>query len=577
MKLYPHQASKIIPLGGQGGLAVVTALTEKTSRIPFVYQEQGNVLAVSGVPVDMQGSIREKLFSITKNEHKQAAELFKTMDGAFTGYYWDDRNKKLVIATDFLGFQPAYYALTEETFVLASEVKAIAQSGMVDVDMDLAGWGAFISAGAHAGNRTSIKGVSRLEPASIYTFDPATFEWTQETYWIWPQQQGGKEWDNFDHRQLIDLLRTNIGKYIEYGPLGTVLLSGGYDSRFILALLKSLGHDPKAFIVDHPGEHDNADGRLAVQVAKRLGTAYETGTPPDDFYSTGKYLDYLIKSEVATPSLYLFVPNVDAFLDQDFHAVWDGLALGYLLTGTHYGAPDFETYFQNNCKPIDSARWRAAGNIFSPKIIDGMFGYSQEVVDQETAKYSNDYAGVNGYAVLNWSRSRVALNPCQVYANQTLSFLPGLCREFINMIGGLPFEMRKDGKLYHQIFNQYFPHIAEIPVCSGGQFYMPSPKAVHQCQLKMIEGKDRLMSHRLTQGVLRRINQASFEWQRSRLVDRVIERVDADHPVLNNVKVRKHREWSKYSYERALLFYWQVWRWIMEGKIEKMKEELCRD
>jgi len=577
MRLAPHQSCEGVSLGVGGHLAVVKTTSGSDLDIPFLYQENGNVLAVSGVPVDMREDLGEKLKRIVRGDGRQAAELLKTIDGAFSCCYWDDQNGKLVIATDFLGFQPVYLLQTGEHFLIASELKAIAASGLLNVEMDLAGWGALISTGAQVGEMTSLKGVRRLEPASIYTFDPKGFELTQEVYWQWPRLQRNTTWDSFDHRQLIDLLGTNIGKYSEYGLLGTVLLSGGYDSRFILALLKSLGHDPKALIVNHPDEHNNADGRLAVQVARRLGSAYSVHSSPDNFYSTNNYLDYLIRNEIATPSLYLFVANVSSFVDQQISAVWEGVTLGYILTGTHYGTENFEKYFQHNLKSLDSKRWQAAESVFSAPSIENMFRSFKERLDHEVAKYSDDCAGVNGYAISNWSRNRTALNPCQVYSNHALCFLPGMCREFMDIVGGLPYEMKKNGRLYNRIFNQYFSQVADIPVCSGGQFFMPSTKAMHQWQLKAIKAGNRFRSHRMTQGLLRRVNKSSFEWDQSRLVDRVLERADLGHPDLNNDAVKEWRSWHKYSYEKALLFYWQVWRWIMEGKIEEMKEELCRD
>ncbi len=577
MKLYPHQSSECLDIGNQGSLGLVMTLMNKEKTIPFLYKDNDNVLAVSGAPIDMQGSIHKKFLSIVAGDYRQAAQLFREVDGAFACFFWDHPNRKFIITTDFLGFQPVYYILTNENFILASELKAMASSGLFDVEMDLAGWGAFISMGAHVGDKTSLKGVKRLEPASIYTFDPETFKLTQETYWKWPQLQSGTTWDNFDHQNMIEVLKTNIKKYAAYGPLGTVLLSGGYDSRFILALLKELNYDPQTLIVDHPDEHNNADGKLAIELAKRLRSSYEVKSSPQDFYSTDHYLDYLIKSEVATPNLYLFVANVSAFVNEQMSAVWEGVTLGYILTGTHYGTENFKEYFQHNLKPLDSQQWKAAKKVFSPKYIDQMFGSFKESLDHEVAKYPDDCAGVNGYAILNWSRNRTALNPCQVYANHTLCFLPGMCREFMNIVGGLPFEMKKDGRLYNKIFNQYFPQIADIPVCSGGQFFMSSQKAFHQWRLNAIKAQSRLLSHRFTQGLLRRINSASYEWHRSRLVDHVLDRLDLNHPDLNNEEIRKCQQWSKYSYERALLFYWQIWRWIMEGKIGGIKEELCRD
>jgi len=97
--------------------------------------------------------------------------------------------------------------------------------------------------------------VKRLDSASIYTFAPETFDLKQESYWKWPQLESNCTWEKFDHHYFIEVIKTNIKQYMEYGHLGTLLLSGGYDSRFIAALLNELKYRPKALIVNHPDEH----------------------------------------------------------------------------------------------------------------------------------------------------------------------------------------------------------------------------------------------------------------------------------------------------------------------------------
>jgi len=577
LRLYPHQSTESLKLGEDGCLGVVRTFNNKQSKIPFLYTEKGNILAISGAPIDMQGSIQEKFQTILKGDYRQAAQLFKTMDGAFVCFFWDQQNRKLVFATDFLGFKPMYLLCTDENFILASELKAISASGLIDIKMNPAGWGAFISLGAHVGNKTSLMGVKRLDSASVYTFDPKTFDLKQESYWKWPQLESDWTWEKFDHNRFIEAIKTNIKQYMEYGYLGTLLLSGGYDSRFIAALLNELKVSPKTLIVNHPDEHNNADGNIAVQIAKKLGLSYEVKSSSPDFYSTRRYMDYLINNEVATPSLYLFVTNLSSFIIEQNPAVWEGVTLGYILTGSHYGTENFHEYFKHNLKSLDSDRWKAAGKVFSSKMIDEMYGSFKELLDREVAKYPDNCAGVNAYAILNWSRNRTALNPCQVYSNHTLCMFPGMCRDFMNMVGGIPYEMKRDGKLYDNIFNQYFPEIAKIPVCSGGKFYMPSKKMSHQLQLSMIKASSHVQSHQWTQGLLRLIKKTSYEWDQSSLVDRVIERVDWGHPDLNNDGMQNYKQWSKYSYEKALLFYWQIWRWIMEGKISDIKKELFKD
>ena len=52
-------------------------------------------------------------------------ECFKHFNGMFAIGIWDELNHRLILARDRLGKKPLYYASINETFLFASELKAI--------------------------------------------------------------------------------------------------------------------------------------------------------------------------------------------------------------------------------------------------------------------------------------------------------------------------------------------------------------------------------------------------------------------------------------------------------------------
>ena len=50
---------------------------------------------------------------------------FERLHGMFAIAIWDERKKRLLLARDRLGKKPLYYSLLDETFLFASELKAI--------------------------------------------------------------------------------------------------------------------------------------------------------------------------------------------------------------------------------------------------------------------------------------------------------------------------------------------------------------------------------------------------------------------------------------------------------------------
>ena len=103
-----HQKISMLALGPHMALGCVH--TEPSAgRIPFLYQAtNGNVLAISGVPIDMRLDTAGKIKSIVDKDYREAAKILKSFDGAFAALFWDNVNRKLVVVTDFLGYQPLY-------------------------------------------------------------------------------------------------------------------------------------------------------------------------------------------------------------------------------------------------------------------------------------------------------------------------------------------------------------------------------------------------------------------------------------------------------------------------------------
>src|SRR5699024_6658974 len=155
--------------------------------------------------------------------------LFPTYDGAFTGVFWDEQQNVLVVATDCLGMQPLYMRHDDGGLTLASDTKA------VPGEPDLAAWGAFLSIGHPIGNRSLVNEVKRVPAASILTDDCSRQRLDIRSYWEWPEPSDA--WQRYD---FLAALEADVQAYAALGDPGTLLLSGGFDSRLLLFLLKRL-------------------------------------------------------------------------------------------------------------------------------------------------------------------------------------------------------------------------------------------------------------------------------------------------------------------------------------------------
>lgn len=569
-----HQQVFAIALGPHSALGCVHTATS-ASKIPFLYQAaNGNVLAISGVPIDMQLNTAAKLKSIIDKDYGEAARILASFDGAFAALFWDNVNRKLVVVTDFLGYQPLYIHQDAQTLLFASEMKGMMASGKVALENDPAFWGGFFYLGNGIADTTSVKGIRKTQAGCVYTFDPALNQLRKESYFQWPVPRRKLKLSDIDFDAFLEILTRNMKAYAQYSDEAAMLLSGGYDSRMMLALLVQNGMKVKSLVVDHPDELDNLDGQLAIEVTRRLGVPYAREIPDRHFYSSLAYWDYLVKNEIVTPSLYLFIANLTPFVTPRMGAVWEGLSIGLSVSLMRHGHHSFESYFGLNLKMEGTPIYRVVQSVFKKGSFEAMNEAFLHALRAERNKYSNDGYGVYEFALRNWTRNRVAHSPYSVLSNNVLTFTPGHCREFISLLAEVPIEYKLHAILIDEVYKRHLRHVADIPVCSGGKMHYPlGHKPV---KFKLLEQQNRVMQNRLVRGLSRRLGRAEFCWDESQILKEVLSRLDGTDQEINLGTLKNGQSGVDSFRGKEIIFYRQMMRWIVSGEHQKYGADIFK-
>jgi hypothetical protein len=480
-----------------------------------------------------------------------AARLFPEYDGAFTGIFLDAERQVLVVTTDCLGMQPLYmrHANGELTFV--SETKALRD------EPDLAAWGAFISIGHPIGERSLVSGLVRVPPASVLTYDCVRHKLDIRRYWQWPEPSDA--WRDYD---FLALLERDMRGYAALGNPGTLLLSGGFDSRLLLFLLKRAAIPAHALIVAHDDEYDDTDGRLAESIAKIAAVPFRKARPPRDFFSSSAYVDYLNASDAGYPSLDLFIAKVASQIDSD--AVWDGLAPGFVFMPLHQPEGGFDAYLRQEVRGPGSATWRAAETLFKPEVVAAMREGFAADLQTELSRLSPDMHGLARFVIENRSRNRPAMNPLKVYANHADAYTPGLSKNFMTHAATIPFQEKQYGRFYRNLLAGLDKRSLAVPFVSGGDLMRGkrlSP-AYYRERLHVESHKYRMRYPNLYSGTRHPLECSSFLGERlfedgdNRLDPRAREKLTA-------VNARNYPAWK-------LLFHWKTWQWVHEDRLETM-------
>lgn len=185
------------------------------------------------------------------------------LNGMFAFAVWDTLERTLTLARDRAGIKPLYYARVKGTngagdsFVFASEIKAILATGLVAPELDREALNQYLTFLWTPDPHTLFRGVAKLPPAHVLTFhsdgEMCTREWWDISF---DRIERGRSEMWWRERVLETLSRVVKMEMVADVPLGS-FLSGGVDSSAIVALM-----------------NDHSDGR-------RVST-YTIGIKPED-------------------------------------------------------------------------------------------------------------------------------------------------------------------------------------------------------------------------------------------------------------------------------------------------------
>jgi asparagine synthase (glutamine-hydrolysing) len=169
-------------------------------------------------------------------------ECLAHLNGMFAFAMWDGRERELTVARDRLGIKPLFYATPksadgrEESFVFASEAKAILASGLVRAELDAEALNQQLTFLWTPDPHTLFRGIWKLPPAHVLTWrdgQVALREWWDVSF---DEIEEGRSEAWWRDRTLETLERVVGMEMVADVPLGS-FLSGGVDSSVIVAMM----------------------------------------------------------------------------------------------------------------------------------------------------------------------------------------------------------------------------------------------------------------------------------------------------------------------------------------------------
>lgn len=181
--------------------------------------------------------------AILRQYEQSDLQCVQYLRGMFAFAIWDARRGRLLLARDHSGIKPLYYAFgANGSLVFGSEIKALAASGLVEVNVNHSALPEHLATGHVSGGNTLLAGIHKLPPGHLLTWESGRHSLVR--YWglggSQPQRAQGSTVALLGEEFWRGFLGAVKEQLMADVPLG-VFLSGGLDSTLLVAAMHELG------------------------------------------------------------------------------------------------------------------------------------------------------------------------------------------------------------------------------------------------------------------------------------------------------------------------------------------------
>lgn len=210
-------------------------------------------------------------------------EMLRTLNGTFSGLIIDRRARKLVLFNDRFGLGRIYYCQFKNGFYFASEAKSLLAVLPSSREIHQQSLAELLSVGCVLQNRTLFRDIYLLPVAACWTFHYDIR--IEKTQYFTPNK-----WEEQEiltpaayNRRLVEVFSRVAPRYLQGPEKSAISLTGGLDSRMLLAWVTSKPNELPCYTFGGP-YRDCADVRIARQLAKVAQQPHTTLRIDEDFF-----------------------------------------------------------------------------------------------------------------------------------------------------------------------------------------------------------------------------------------------------------------------------------------------------
>ena len=193
--------------------------------------------------------------SLMKGDHL----ILTTANGAFSAVHYDPSKSEISLIADKLALRPLYYWVSDEYVIFASAMRILEKVDAIPKRLDLRAVTELVGLGYQLSDRTPFSEIRLLRPAEIVTVSGSKI--TSETYWRWDEiEQSDRPLDELTSN-LYQAFSNAVARRNGGDSATAAYLSGGLDSRCIVAALREQDVDVHTFNFSRESTQDQVFGR----------------------------------------------------------------------------------------------------------------------------------------------------------------------------------------------------------------------------------------------------------------------------------------------------------------------------
>jgi len=452
---------------------------------------------------------------------KDDLEGLARLRGDFASACLDSRRRRLSLISGKFGLKPLYYALIPGGLVFASELKALLKVPGIRRDSNRRALADLYHFGFVLGDKTHFPDIYLLPPASVLSFDLETGAYELAPYWRLESlfiSSGTATGEGAMADVSAAFMEAVNRRWNPSEPIG-ISLSGGLDSRLILAALGERARGMPSYTLGLPGCRD----QILTEKMAQVGGTEHTFLPlqADDLgdfqtlaatlvsYSDGFYHPHESTEKKA----------LDYLAEAPFRIMLRGHAGEVAKASLAYPLQASESLKAMTSRQqvlefiLESANLGLRGleprQLFGPEMADLVEQGPRASIEETFGDLDLDLSPADMCLycyVKEWVRRQVVAS-LTVFRVHTEVRLPFMDEDFLAALLKLPLAQRYSGEVHRSLTREYLPALAAIADSNTGA--------------PLTAGKARLFVSDKVNAVLRRISLPGFrhyteyeDWQR---------------------------------------------------------------